>query len=171
MFLAHPVFRDRLQEYLKTLRSKNVYVVFLTQELADAANSPILSTILKACKTQIFLPDKKAESPGLIEHYLTFGLTHREIHLLTQWTEKRDYYYKSPKGQRVFDLNLGPVALAFAGLTMKKESDAQLMNRLQHAVAPEARAGEILRYKGLDWAAELYDKGLVAIQQGHVLAS
>ncbi len=35
----HPIFVRRLQAWLKTLRKKNVYVVFATQEVADAAQS------------------------------------------------------------------------------------------------------------------------------------
>ena len=42
LFLRHPIFMLRLQDWLKTLRKRNVYVVFATQEIADAANSPIL---------------------------------------------------------------------------------------------------------------------------------
>jgi hypothetical protein len=53
----------RLQDWLKTLRKKNVYVVFATQEIADAANSPILPTILSACPTKIYLPNEDAFSP------------------------------------------------------------------------------------------------------------
>ena len=44
---APPDFMRRLQDWLKTLRKKNVYVVFATQEIADAADSPILPTILQ----------------------------------------------------------------------------------------------------------------------------
>jgi hypothetical protein len=57
LFLSHPVFAGRLQAWLKTLRKKNVYVVFATQEVADATSRPaLLSTILSACHTKIFLP-------------------------------------------------------------------------------------------------------------------
>ena len=59
LFLRHPTFVSRLQGWLKTLRKKNVYVVFATQEVADAANSPIAQTILQACPTKIYLPTSR----------------------------------------------------------------------------------------------------------------
>ena len=56
-FSATRSSRRRLQGWLKTLRKKNVYVVFATQEVADAAKQAgVLSTILSACHTKIFLP-------------------------------------------------------------------------------------------------------------------
>jgi hypothetical protein len=60
LFLRHQIFMRRLQGWLKTLRKKNVYVVFATQEIADAAESPITATILSACHTKIYLPDEEA---------------------------------------------------------------------------------------------------------------
>ena len=65
LFLRHPIFVRRLQDWLKTLRKKNVYVVFATQEVADAADSPILPTILSACPTKIYLPDEEALTPHI----------------------------------------------------------------------------------------------------------
>ena len=40
LFLATRSSARRLQDWLKTLRKKNVYVVFATQEIADAAEQP-----------------------------------------------------------------------------------------------------------------------------------
>ena len=65
LFLRHPIFMRRLQDWLKTLRKKNVYVVFATQEVADAADSPILPTILSACPTKIYLPNEEALTPHI----------------------------------------------------------------------------------------------------------
>ena len=98
LFLRHPTFVTRLQGWLKTLRKKNVYVVFATQEVADAANSPIAQTILQACPTKIYLPDEQAQTPALASVYKAFGLTDTEISILARATKKADYYYKSIKG-------------------------------------------------------------------------
>jgi type IV secretion system protein VirB4 len=51
LFMDHPFFATRLRQWLKTLRKKNVFVVFATQEIEDAINSPICSTLLSACMT------------------------------------------------------------------------------------------------------------------------
>jgi len=81
------------QNWLKTLRKKNVAVVFATQEVADAASSPIMATILSACHTKIYLPDEEALTPGMARAYDTFGLSGTEIALLARARKKQDYYY------------------------------------------------------------------------------
>src|SRR5450432_3078800 len=82
LFLAHPVFMRRVQAWLKTLRKKNVYVVFATQEVADAASKPeLLSTILSACHTKIFLPDDEALTPAMAQAYQAIGLTTAEVQI------------------------------------------------------------------------------------------
>lgn len=155
LFLKHPVFATRLQEWLKTLRKKNVYVVFATQEIADATSSPILDTILSACPTKIFLPNEEALTPHMAAAYAQFGLSPTELGILAQAQKKRDYYYRSPKGRRLFTLDLGPVALAFTGMSSPED------HRFLDAVAEQAAAGKasaaelILRHRGLGWASDL----------------
>jgi type IV secretion/conjugal transfer VirB4 family ATPase len=136
LFLSHPVFAGRLQAWLKTLRKKNVYVVFATQEVADATAHPaLLSTILSACHTKIFLPDEEALTPAMMAAYKQIGLADAEIQILAKAQKKRDYYYRSTKGRRLFKLDLGPAALAFVGLS--SESDQRF---LDHVVATHPRA-------------------------------
>jgi type IV secretion system protein VirB4 len=153
LFLKHPVFMSQLQNWLKTLRKKNVYVVFSTQEIADAADSPIMSTILSACHTKIWLPDEEALTPAMTESYRKFGLSDTEIMLLANAQKKRDYYYRSVKGRRLFNLNMGPVALAFAGLS--GPDDQREMDRIVREVPKSGQAAALLRYCGLGWAEEL----------------
>lgn len=110
VFLEHPIFENKMKEWLKTLRKKNVFCVFATQEVADAAGSKIASTIIQNCPTKIFLADPKAEE--LKEGYRAFGLTDEEIYLLSCARKKRDYYYKSTLGARMYQLELGVLQLA-----------------------------------------------------------
>ena len=42
-----------------------------------------------------------------------------QIGILKTAAKKRDYYYLSPDGRRLFSLALGPVALAFVGVSDK----------------------------------------------------
>jgi type IV secretion system protein VirB4 len=153
LFLGHPIFVRRLQAWLKTLRKKNVYVVFATQEVADAAQSPITATIVSACHTKIYLPDEEALTPALMKAYQEFGLTETEIQILAGAQKKRDYYYRSVKGRRLFRLDLGPVGLAFAG--MSSPDDQRFLDGLVARVPPAERAEHILRHRGLGWAADL----------------
>ena len=48
------------------------------------------------------------------------GLNDTQIQILKTAEKKRHYYYLSPEGRRLFDLNLGPVALSFAAVSDKK---------------------------------------------------
>jgi type IV secretion system protein VirB4 len=153
LFLGHPVFAPRLQAWLKTLRKKNVYVVFATQEVADALAKPeLMSTILSACHTKIFLPDEEATSPAMSEAYKKIGLSDAEIGILAHAQKKRDYYYRSVKGRRLFRLDLGPAALAFVG--MASEADHRFLDELVATRAPEEFALAMLERRGVTWAAQ-----------------
>lgn len=169
LFLAHPVFMRRLQKWLKTLRKKNVFVVFATQEVADASESPIMATILSATSTKIYLPDKTALIPKMHKAYSDFGLSDTEIALLAEAQPKRDYYYRSAKGRRLFNLDMGPIALSFAG--MSGSADHHFMDRMVAEKIPVEYAAEILKYRGLDWASDLYKQAADKKTQGEALAS
>ncbi|WP_182333669.1 transporter [Stenotrophomonas acidaminiphila] len=137
VMLGHPVFRERLREWLKELRKKNCAVLMATQSLSDATRSGLLDVLLEQCPTKIFLPNREAgehgtkETPGPADLYKMFGLNEKEIKILKTAQYKRQYYYKSPLGRRVFELGLGPLALAFVAVSDKEELAAirSLMNR------------------------------------------
>ena len=60
IFLDDALFAARIREWLKTLRKKNVAVVFATQSLADIERSTIAPAIIESCPTRIFLPNDRA---------------------------------------------------------------------------------------------------------------
>jgi type IV secretion system protein VirB4 len=152
LFLDDPVFATRIRQWLKTLRKKNVSVIFATQSLADIQGSSIAPAIVESCASRIFLPNPQATEPQIRVIYEGFGLNGRQIDIVAQATPKRDYYYQSRLGNRVFDLGLGPVALAFAG------ASSQEHQRDIDEVASATRqdfAAAWLRHRGLEWAADL----------------
>jgi type IV secretion system protein VirB4 len=153
LFLDDVQFAARIREWLKTLRKKNVSVVFATQSLADISGSAIAPALIESCLTRIFLPNERAQEPQSREAYARFGLNDRQIELISQAAPKRDYYYQSPLGARVFDLGLGPIALAFCASA--SPDDQLLLDRLEAEVEPAGRAASLLRAKGLPWAADL----------------
>lgn len=153
VFLDHPLFASRIREWLKTLRKKNVLVVFATQSLSDIANSPIAPALIESCPTRIFLPNNRAEEPGITAAYDRFGLNQRQIELISRATPKQDYYLQCPAGNRLFDLELGPVALAFCAAGSKQ--DQSEITRLITSDNPDAFAPAWLEHKGLSWAADL----------------
>ena len=82
LFLKHPAWRDKIQDWLKTLRKKNAAVLLATQSMADVKDSPIASTILQSTATKIYLPNSEAGNEGMREFYDYAGLNSREIELL-----------------------------------------------------------------------------------------
>ena len=113
LVLDSPAFAHQLREWLKTLRKKNASVVFATQSLADIETSSIAPAIIESCPTRLFLPNERAFEPQIASIYRRFGLNDRQIEILARATPKRDYYCQSRRGNRLFELGLGEVALAF----------------------------------------------------------
>jgi len=153
VFLDDPAFAGRIREWLKTLRKKNVSVVFATQSLADVQRSTIAPAIIESCASRIFLPNPQATEPQLRAIYEGFGLNDRQIAIIAQAQPKRDYYYQSRLGNRLFDLGLGPIALAFAATSTPEEQRA--IDRVLEAEEPKGFPAAWLRQRGLDWAADL----------------
>ncbi|MBK8839851.1 MAG: hypothetical protein IPO30_14415 [Hyphomonadaceae bacterium] len=97
LFLDSPIFAARIREWLKTLRKKNVAVVFATQSLADIATSSIAPALIESCSTRIYLPNERAFEPQQRQAYERFGLNETEIDLIATAQRKRHYYYASPR--------------------------------------------------------------------------
>ena len=151
--LDDPGFAGQLREWLKTLRKKNASVVFATQSLADIAGSAIAPAIIESCPTRLFLPNERALEPQIAAIYRRFGLNDRQIEILSRATPKREYYCQSRRGNRLFELGLSEVALAFTAASSK--SDQAMISRLLAEHSRDGFAAAWLRAKGLDWAAEM----------------
>ena len=153
LVLDTPDFAAQLREWLKTLRKKNASVVFATQSLADIETSNIAPAIIESCPTRIFLPNERAAEPQIAAIYERFGLNARQIEILSRATPKRDYYCQSRRGNRLFELGLGEVALAFAAASSK--TDQLRIAELVETHGRERFAAEWLRHRGLAWAVDL----------------
>ena len=150
--LDDPTFGAQLREWLKTLRKKNASVVFATQSLADIETSAIAPAIVESCPTRLFLPNERAIEPQIMTIYRRFGLNDRQIEILARATPKRDYYCQSRRGNRLFELGLGEIALAFTAASSKADQVAIADVLAEHG---HDFAAAWLRRKGLDWAADL----------------
>ncbi len=146
-------FAGQLREGLKTLRKKNASVIFATQSLADIDGSDIAAAIIESCPTRLFLPNERALEPQITAVYRRFGLNDRQIEILSRATPKRDYYCQSRRGNRLFELGLSEVALAFTAASSKTDQTAITGIMAEHGQDGFTRAW--LRHKGLAWAAEL----------------
>ena len=146
-------FGAQLREWLKTLRKRNASVIFATQSLADIEGSAVAPAIIESCPTRIFLPNPRALEPQGVAIYRRFGLNDRQIQILARAAPRRDYYVQSRAGDRLFDLGLGPVSLAFCAASSK--TDQIDIASLLAAHGPGAFAQAWLRHRGLPWAADL----------------
>jgi type IV secretion/conjugal transfer VirB4 family ATPase len=151
-------FSGQLREWLKTLRKKNASVVFATQSLADIETSPIAPAIVESCPTRIFLPNERALEPQIAAIYRRFGLNDRQIEIVARATPKRDYYCQSRRGNRLFELGLGPLTLALCAASSK--SDQKLISELLAQHGREGLARALFTARGLAWAADLFPQDI-----------
>ena len=155
VFLDHPLFAGRIREWLKTLRKKNVAVVFATQSLSDVAGASVAPALIESCPSRIFLPNDRATEPQETAIYDSFGLNRRQIELIAQATPKRDYYMQTRMGNRLFELGLGPIGLAVCGSSDKAAQ--ALIDHVLETRSDDGFAAAFLRERGLPWAADLID--------------
>jgi type IV secretion system protein TrbE len=155
VFLDNPVFSPKIREWLKVCRKLNVSVIFATQGLADVVDSHIASALIESCPTRIFLPNDRALQEETSQIYYRFGLNERQVRILALAQPKRQYYYQSSLGNRLFELGLGPLALAYCAVSRKEEQ-----KEVQRILATHGREGfnaEWLRQKDLTWAAKMLE--------------
>ena len=153
--LDDPVFAPKLREWLKTLRRKNASVLFSTQSLADITRSAVAPAVIESCLSRIFLPNARAIEPESREAYERLGLNGRQIETIARAVPKRDYWFQSAAGCRLFELALGPVALAICGAS--RAEDLAAIDRLVAEAGHQAFASTWLRACGLAWAADLIE--------------
>lgn len=153
VYLRNALFRERLRDWLKTLRRMNGVVLLSTQNLSDVCNSDISDVILENCPTKILLPNAEARNPASRAFYDKIGLNERELDIVQQSIPKQQYYVVSPLGRRLISLGVGKVALSFVGVNGREERQA--VERVREGFPASWRA-EWLRCRGLsDWAEYL----------------
>ncbi|MBR0911539.1 conjugal transfer protein TrbE [Bradyrhizobium japonicum] len=146
-------FAGQLREWLKTLRKKNASVIFATQSLSDIDSSEIAPAIIESCPTRLLLPNERAIEPQITAIYRRFGLNDRQIELLSRSTPKRDYYCQSRRGNRMFELGLGEIALAFTAASSKTDQSAITQLIAEHG--PDGFVPAWLEQRGVAWANDL----------------
>ena len=163
LYLDEPLFAARIRDWLKTLRKKNVAVVFATQSLADIAASSIAPAIIESCPTRIFLPNDRAIEAQIKDIYERFGLNLRQIEIIAHATPKQDYYAQTAKGNRLFELDLGPLALAICSAATQQ--DHKLMDQLLSDHDQASFVTAFLRAKSFEAEAEMIESANLAEEQ------
>ncbi|RWX14959.1 VirB4 family type IV secretion/conjugal transfer ATPase [Rhizobium leguminosarum] len=152
LMLGHPVFRDKIREWLKVLRKANCAVLLATQSISDAERSGIIDVLKESCPTKICLPNGAAREPGTREFYERIGFNQRQIQIVASAIPKREYYVASPDGRRLFDMALGPLTLSFVGASSK--DDLKRIRALHEEHGPEWPLHWLLQ-RGIKDAASL----------------
>jgi type IV secretion/conjugal transfer VirB4 family ATPase len=152
LLLESTTFAAKIREWLLTLRKLNVAVVFTTPSLKAVLDSSIAAALLEGCPTRLFLPNPDARTWELAKAYAAFGLNDQQIAMIAGASAKREYYYQSAAGNRLFELGLGPVALAAVGSA--SPGDQALISRLLAEHGAGGFAAAFYRAKGLPEVAE-----------------
>jgi len=150
-------FAGQLREWLKTLRKKNASVVFATQSLSDIANSAIAPAVVEGCPTRIFLPNERAIEPQIAAIYRDFGMNERQIAIIARAASKREYYCQTRRGNRLFELGLGPVALALCAASGK--DDHRLIDQVLTEQGRDGFLPAWFEARGVMWAADVLREG------------
>jgi len=111
--LMRSAFAGKIRQWLLTLRKQNAAVVLVAHSVAQLRDAPNAAVLWESCPTRIYLPNADAAAPATAAVYAAMGLGDGEIATIAGAVPKRDYYFTSPKGARVFELGLGPVATRY----------------------------------------------------------
>lgn len=150
LFLDHPQFASQIRTWLKTLRKFNVAVIFATQSAEDALNTSIAPALLESCPSRILLPNDRIMESRIYTAYQKLGLNDRQCHILAQALPKRQYYFQSSLGNRLFDIECGPITLALCAAA--SPDSKRLIRALLQQHGPIDFLRHYLTAVGLDWA-------------------
>ena len=107
MAFNNPTFSKELAKWLDTMRKLNVNIVLVTLNVAQVAKSSIKDTLLQQCMTTILTPNFKLnKDQQMRDAYTEFGLTPRQLEILSQAQAKRQYYFMNPDGCKLFNLDM-----------------------------------------------------------------
>ncbi|HEX4209356.1 MAG TPA: hypothetical protein VHY56_03110, partial [Candidatus Binataceae bacterium] len=122
--LSDKVSAEWLFDAIRTFRKRNAGITLATQSLTEVANSSYRDLLLESCPGKIFLPNPEAKGAYVREAYFKLGLSESEIDLVANAASRREYFFHSPAGRRLFSLNLGPLALRLCAATGSRDVEA-----------------------------------------------
>jgi len=141
--LSDPVFAEKIEDWLKTIRKMNGLVGFGSQSPSDALNSAISSSLIEQCPTKIFMPNNAASIHDYCDTNSnsgrSFSLTNKEFEILkTAPKGSRHFIIKQGQDAIVARLDLGGMDDTLAVLSGRTET-VRLAEKLytQHGESPE----------------------------------
>jgi len=133
--LSDKVSAEWLFDAIRTFRKRNAGITLATQSLTEIANSSYRDLLLESCPGKIFLRNPEAKGAYVHEAYFKLGLSVSEIEIVATVAPRREYFFHSSVGRRLFTLNLGPLALRLCAST--GSSDVEAARALLQFYGPE----------------------------------
>lgn len=147
-FLADPLFRREIDNWLKTLRKKLASVILSTQSLQDAAASEVFGSIGDNVPTRIFLPNTQARGEKWRRLYKeALGLNDAQVSRIAEALPYRDFYLVRGAFSRMLMFRLP--AHILAGL----RSDKRALNLLRQCMPTDPVAR-----RAWDWKQAFVDE-------------
>lgn len=135
VMLKDPLFRSKIEEWLRTLRKYNCAIIMATQNIKELDDSGILPLVIDNCPTKIFLPNSNASNPKVKKIYEdAMGLSEKDVYIITNARSKREYYAISPNGKGIFQLDLSLIGNAISSSDKIKN---QLLTKLLNDQKPD----------------------------------
>lgn len=157
-YLKSKSFVEKIEEWLRELRKRNVDVIFSSQSLSEISRTPIAPVIIESCMTKIFLPNPEAVEEKVKPLYESFGLNDTEISIVAGAIGQRQYYFKSGKGTRLMEFGLEhcPLALAYCGSS--SDEDQTMAKEILSTYGRDNFNEHWLRYKNLPEYLKIYQE-------------
>lgn len=164
---SHPSLMNDAISVVDTQRKNDVRALLIAQTPGQLAKFPdLMKSIKSGCVTTIFGPDSKALNQA--SEYAEFGVNEVELREIRSM-KLGSYMLKNEKGVRKFDMKLGPIQLALAGMTDSAEQ-ALLADMHERCSDTDEMLHELLKFKGLDarakelmaWKSKLQSEALAA---------
>lgn len=105
-------FTRRLDNWLRTIRKKNGFIVLATQNLEELARSDAFATIVDNIPTRIFLPNINVVAHEEL-YKGRFQLTSAQMEIIKSATAKRDYLINKPDHSRLVQISIPDQILAY----------------------------------------------------------
>lgn len=103
--LDNPQFATRLDEWLRTFRKLNTFVVMATQSLNELQDSKLFTTIIDSMQNKIFLPNANAFANERL-YVDKFGLNASQLNTIRIAVPKRNYLIVQPGISRLVEMPL-----------------------------------------------------------------
>ena len=138
---TRPLYKDKFDEWLMTIRKKGGGVGFVINSLKQTLNLGLGSLLTDAnCPTRFYFPNAAALEPETAKMYEQFGLTPAEMKLLATARPYRDVYFSCREiGKRLFHLRFSPFILDC--ISRNTTQDHALIDEILAREGPEGFAG------------------------------